>query len=145
MKKINWISRLSAVLVFVLAVIAFVLSYNALNAIAVQSGVDPRLSWMWPLVVDFAMIVFSLSIVRNSLLQEGTKWAWTLAIVFASISLVFNVAHAGDNLLSQAVFSLPPIALVLSFEVLMSQVKNGVQRQAVVDSLSDLSRQITDG
>jgi len=40
-----------------LAALAFVLSYSALKDLAAAAGVAPRLTWLWPLVVDGNIVI----------------------------------------------------------------------------------------
>lgn len=139
--KTDWssvINRLTGWLVGLLAVIAFVLSYNALRHVAVDYGVPELLSYAWPLLVDFALIVFSMAVLRASLLGERTWWPWTLTGLFTLTTVGFNLIHAPDNRISQVVAVVAPIALFLSFETLMGMVKNGVKFSRAIQSLARL-------
>ena len=68
------ISTITALLVALLALGALVLSYNALRGVAVAYGLAGWQSYIWPLLLDFALVVFSLAVVRNALLRERTLW-----------------------------------------------------------------------
>ena len=72
------ISTTTALLVSLLAPGALVLSYNALRGVATAYGLSGWQSYVWPLLLDFALVVFSLAVVRNALLRERTLWPWTL-------------------------------------------------------------------
>ena len=50
---IRLISAITAALVAVLAVLAFILSYNSLQHLAAANGVAGGLSYLWPLLLDF--------------------------------------------------------------------------------------------
>lgn len=125
------VSNITTGLVLLLAVIAFVLSYNALRAVAVDNGIPDKLAYIWPLLVDFALVVFSLAILRASLLNERTFWYWVMVICFAIATVCFNIVHAPSNILARIVAVVPPVALLLSFETLMSMVRSNVRRSAV--------------
>lgn len=125
------VSNITTWLVLILAVIAFVLSYNALRAVAVDNGIPDKLAYIWPLLVDFALVVFSLAILRASLLNERTFWYWVMVICFAIATTGFNFVHAPANTLARIVAIVPPVALLLSFEVLMSMVRSNVRRSAM--------------
>lgn len=79
-KWTNIIRYLALALVFLLAIGAFAQSYAALWDTALTYGLSEKLAWFWPLLVDGAIIVFSLAVVRNGLLGEGTVWPWCLVI-----------------------------------------------------------------
>jgi len=68
------ISTITALLVASLTLGALALSYNALRGVAVAYGLAGWQSYIWPLLLDFALVVFSLAVVRNALLRERTLW-----------------------------------------------------------------------
>lgn len=126
------ISRLTGWLVGFLALASFVLSYEALWTLAIDSEVNFWLAWLWPLTLDFFVLVASLSILRNSLNGHPRLYAWTLVVVFTALSIVFNAIHKGLPIevynvyvlpyVPVVVYVLPPVALVFSFHLLMSQL-----------------------
>jgi DNA-binding CsgD family transcriptional regulator len=142
MRVIYTIATITAVLVLALATGAFVLSYDALRDLAGSNGVDPGLTWIFPLIVDGFIIVASLSVLRNGLLREGGKLAWALVVGFVTLSIVFNVIHAPSDLTARVIASVPPLALFLSFELLMGQVKSTVTRHQVTAALGELVGQV---
>jgi hypothetical protein len=139
MKAKKLISTTTAALVIFLALAAFVLSYDALRALAAVNGINHRLAYLWPLTLDGFIIVASLSVLRNSLLAERTLYAWLLIVGFSLASIGFNILHAPGNLTAQAIAAVPPLALLLSFELLMSQLKSEVRRRSAFDSLAELA------
>ena len=142
-KSTRQINALTGWLVGLLAVIAFVLSYNALREVAFYYGVPGLLSYAWPLLVDFALIVFSLAVLRASLLRERTIWPWLLVGLFTLATIGFNLIHAQVDAISRIVAIVPPVALFLSFETLMGMTKAGVRRAAVVASTQQLNANLT--
>jgi hypothetical protein len=147
MTKIKLISIITAGLVSLLALLAFVLSYSSLQHMAAAHGVGPRLSYLWPLLLDFAMIVFSLAILRANLRQESARYPWTLAVIFAGLATLGNVldVEAMAALLgiatiwiSASVKALAPIALVLAFELLMKMVRAEIERAAITAGITVL-------
>lgn len=140
----SFINKLTSWLVGVLAVIAFTLSYNALRHVASDYGVPEQLSYIWPLLVDFALIVFSLAVLRASLLGERTAWPWFLVGLFTVTTIGFNLVHAPVNLTSQVVAVVAPVALFLSFETLMGMVKSSVRRSGVIWSIEQLNNRLAE-
>ena len=106
-----------------LAAAGFAMSYQALHSLAVEHGVPATLAWMWPLVVDGFIVVASLSVVRAVADGRHAVYPWLLVLAFSSISVAFNVAHAAPTLVARIVAAIPPTALVLSFELLMRQLR----------------------
>lgn len=131
------ISTLTAWLVGFLALASFILSYEALLTLALDSGINKWLAWLWPLTLDFFVIVASLSILKNSLKMQPKRYAWALVIVFTLLSITFNAIHKGLPLASYNTYVLPyvpivvyvlsPAALVFSFHLLMSQVETSLK------------------
>jgi ribosomal protein L29 len=145
MKANTLISWLTALLVTFLAASAFVLSYDVLRQVAQQNGVNPALAYLWPLTLDAVMIAASLAVLRGNLNRERTAYPWLLVGAFTAISMAFNTQHAGTSLLARGVFIMPPLVCFLSFELLMGQVKAGVQRRGALSSLADLNAQAQAG
>ena len=149
MKTNNFLSFISSVLVAGLALAAFVLSYDALRDLAANSGaVRPGLAWLFPVVVDGDIIVFSLSVLRNSLLGEGARGRMFLIIAFTALSIALNVMHAtperiiSEVTLARIIAGVIPLCILLSFETLMGQVKSWALRNKAVLALAELQAQI---
>lgn len=138
------INGATAALVFLLALGAFVLSYAALWEIALTYGLPPRLAWIWPLLIDFALIVFSLAVVRASLRGERTFWPWLLVAIYTLTTVTFNIIHAPNQLIAQIIAVVAPVSLFLSFETLMGMLKSEVQRGQTLLRLSQLQAQLTE-
>ena len=78
---------------------------------------------MWPLVVDGFIVVASLSVVRAVADRRRAAYPWLLVLTFSTISVAFNVVHAAPTVVARFVAAIPPAALVLSFELLMRQLR----------------------
>lgn len=140
----NWtkfISRLTAALVFLLSVASFALSYNALRDVAVQ-GIAKDLTWLWPLVIDGSIVVFALVVVYFELIGNNYFVPKILVFCFTVLTILFNAIHAGANGVSVAVAIMPPVALYLSFTMLMWITKNAIERSETNHSLDNLKTQV---
>jgi hypothetical protein len=135
----QFISQINAVLVLFLAGAAFWLSFDALRHLAIDNGIAPTLAWLYPAIVDGAIIVFSLSVLRANLNKERAWYPWLLVGLFTALSVVLNIFHARETVLARVLAAVPPLALFLSFELLMGQVKATVQRAAAFQSLRELA------
>lgn len=124
-KTIAWVT---SALVLVVAIISFILSYHALREMAFANGLTGHLSYLWPLLVDLSMIVFSLCVVTAHLYSETVWKQWLLVGLYTITTCGFNWLHAPDTWIAHTVAIVPPVSLFFSFELLMSQLKNGVKR-----------------
>lgn len=136
---IRALSVSTGLLVALLAAGAFALSFDALNHLAQENGVTPGLAWVWPLVLDGAIVVFSLSALRASLHRESIGYPMALVVIATVASVIFNVAHAPDGILPHTMAAVPPVFLFLSFELLMRQLRSEVERSYKLASLAELS------
>jgi Trp operon repressor len=141
-KPTQTINYSTAFLVFLLAAGSFILSYSNLYETGLSLGLSPKLAWIWPLLVDFALIVFSLAVVRASLHNEQTWWPWLLVGVYTAGTVGFNVYHAPANLAAQIVAIVAPVSLFLSFETLMGMLKSGVRRSGLVQSIAQITAEL---
>jgi hypothetical protein len=141
-KPTKTINHLTAGLVFLLAAGSFILSYSNLYETGLSLGLSPKLAWIWPLLVDFALIVFSLAVVRAGLHNERTWWPWLLVGVYTVATVAFNIYHAPANLAAQIVAIVAPVSLFLSFETLMGMLKSGVRRSGLVQSIAQITAEL---
>jgi hypothetical protein len=116
------IQRVTTAGVAGLAAGAFLLSYDALHQLARTSHVPAVLSWLWPVIVDGFIVVASLAVLQAVHTERRALYPWLLVLGFSGLSVTFNVLHAPTNLVAQLVAAVPPLALVLSFELLMRQI-----------------------
>jgi len=106
-----------------LAASGFTMSYGALHSLARDSGVPATLAWLWPLVVDGFIVVASLSVLHAVLEARPARYPWCLLLLFSAVSVAGNVAHGAPTPVGRLVAAVPPVALVLAFDLLMRQVR----------------------
>ena len=117
-------------LVLAIAALAYVVSFEAIRAFAVETAAfPPSLAWSAPLLVDSFTTAASLVILWRYL--RGDAWrdpwyAWTLVAAATAVSVALNVAHAPDRLAAQLFAALPPVALLGALELLMSVARTGL-------------------
>lgn len=113
----------------VIAVGAFGLSFNALQDLAVRSGITPSIAWLWPVIVDGFIITAMLVIFAwRGAPGRVTAWPWTAFTLFACISIAGNAIHtsvvvdgtSGIHVgVAMAVGAVPPVALLLASEMVV--------------------------
>jgi hypothetical protein len=133
-----------AVLVLVVGAGAFLASFEAISAYAVAIGAfPPGLWWVPPLLVDTFITVGTAAFLWLSLTTRpvvgryDTWYARALIALGAGVSVAINVAHAPDHLAARLVAALPPVALLLSVELLMLIASRILAESAVADSARD--------
>jgi regulator of replication initiation timing len=135
------LSFVTGLLIFLIAIGSFALSYSNLHETALAYGVPTRLAWIWPLLIDFALIVFSLAVVQSNLNNEPAYRRWAMVALYTVATVAFNIYHAPSNLAAQVVAVVAPVTLFLSFETLMAMLKNGVIKRNLVASISQLKQE----
>ena len=117
------ICRVTVVLVLLLAVASFALSFEALSELAAASGaIAPQKAWIFPLLIDGAVIIFSTAALRASLFGRTDWWSIGLVVTTTLASIVLNIAHAHATVSSCLVAAMPPLLLGLSYESLLRQL-----------------------
>lgn len=133
-KTIAWIT---GSLTLLLALFSFILSFNALTDLATQHNIS--IPYLFPLVVEAGVVIFSLNALHRSLHGEHAKWQWLLIIGSSLIAGTFNVLHAEPDIVSRVMAAMPSLFLLLSFESFLNQLKHGVKRSTTVQSISQLT------
>lgn len=125
----KWLSWISGIVVLTIAALCFVLSFHALSVLGVQSKAFPQeLAWIFPLIIDGAIICFSLAALRAALEKEPTKTYSYLIIAATLSSVIFNVLSIEEGILGRVLAAFPPILLAVSFETFLNQMKAGLRR-----------------
>jgi hypothetical protein len=128
-----------AIGVFAIAVVACATSYNAIYRLVSQLGLyGYRINQAFPLMLDAAFLVAELAAILGGIMRAVTRsdevsagWPGTTMLLCGAGTIGFNIAHAyliggrGDPLTIWrcVVASLPPILMILSFQVLIAIVK----------------------
>jgi hypothetical protein len=114
--------------VLVLGGAAFVLSYDTLYRLALRIGFPGRLAWLWPLIIDGFIVYASDEALHRA--RTGKRWqaayAWLLVLCATAGSAAFQVATAPPTILSRIGHAVPPVALLLAFEIRRRRVAEHV-------------------
>ncbi|HEY5224701.1 MAG TPA: DUF2637 domain-containing protein, partial [Microbacteriaceae bacterium] len=74
-----------------LALGGFVLSFQALRDLAVRSGIDPTLAFLWPLIVDgFIVVATAAAFALKRRGRRVTWYPWVALMLFSAISVAGN-------------------------------------------------------
>jgi Protein of unknown function (DUF2637) len=109
--------------VVTVALVAAAASYEHMRMLAAAAGEDWR-AWLLPLSVDGLVIAASMAmLVRRRAGEAAGPLAWLSLLLGVGASLAANVAAAEPTVQGRLVAAWPPVALLLSYELLMQQIR----------------------
>lgn len=141
-KIVNSLTIVVAILVFLIGAGAFTLSYDALYATGQANGIPASKAWIWPLIIDIPLIVFTLALLVFQIMRESIRLWAGLVILFTLATVVFNLSHAQATWLGWTVAIVAPVGLLLTTEALRHLAKVIIERQAVAKSLKELTGEL---
>jgi hypothetical protein len=113
-----------AVLTFAVAAVSFATSYGALYAYARDTGLySERLTRLWPLLLDGAFIVAQLAAILAGILRGSRGWPILTMLLTGALTVWFNLQHAGSDPGRRLAAALPPVLMMLAFEIDVQIVK----------------------
>jgi hypothetical protein len=113
-----------AVLTFGVAAVSFATSYGALYAYARDTGLySERLTRLWPLLLDGAFIVAQLAAILAGILRGSRAWPILVMLITGGGTVWFNLQHAGSDPGRRLAAALPPVLMMLAFEIDVQIVK----------------------
>lgn len=137
-KYINSLSKIVITLTGLVALIGFVLSYDVLQSVAMEGGKSWFISWLWPLIIDLPIMVFTLIALFSIALGYRPWLAHLLVLAATAITIYFNYDYALNNSQSWQVAVAAPIAYYVSFESLAWLIKAISQRSTAIKTVQDL-------
>ncbi|MFC0861624.1 DUF2637 domain-containing protein [Sphaerimonospora cavernae] len=130
-RAVRRIQRTTIAGVFLLAAIAAVVSFRHMHELCLRHGEDHLAAVLIPLAVDGLIVVASMSILlANRYGSRGGLLAWSLLVVGSLASLGANVAVAEPSLIGRIIAAWPSLALIGSYELLMSQIRRCAEGRA---------------
>jgi hypothetical protein len=119
----RWVHRVTTAAVLSVALVAAIASYEHMRALAELAGEGWR-SWLLPISVDGLAVAASMTmLVRRRAGERSGALAWAALLLGLGASLAANVAAAEPTLVGRLVAAWPPLGLLLSYELLMQQIK----------------------
>jgi hypothetical protein len=107
-----------AALTLAVAAIAFATSYGALYAWARDTGLySDRLTRIWPLLLDGAFIVAQLAAILAGILRGNRAFPILTMLITGALTVWFNLQHAGSDPGRRLTAALPPLLMMLAFEI----------------------------
>jgi hypothetical protein len=100
------------------AAVSFATSYGALYAYARDTGLySDRLTRLWPLLLDGAFIVAQLAAILAGILRGSRGWPILTMLLTGALTVWFNLQHAGSDPGRRLAAALPPVLMMLAFEI----------------------------
>lgn len=139
-----------------IALMAFILSFDALRTLAVACGVQPGLSWMFPLIIDAPVLAFTWATWVFKTRGLGQAYPWAMLLVFSAVSLVGNALHAhpvGTNGLllpdwgASLLMTMPPVALLATSHMIVRAASRSFDMddpEPAAEAVPDVPRDMDD-
>jgi|GEM_PF-4588757 len=121
---------------------SFALSFMALHELATANGIPLRLGWIWPLIVDVSMVIYTAAILVAQLQRRAARLPIGLTIFYSVVTVTGNILHAPPTPLGWFVAALPPLSLILGTECLRVMAKHILEQQAALTTLAQLNSEI---
>ena len=117
------VQRITAAAVAAVAVVAAAASYSHMHDLAVKAG-EGDMARVLPLSVDGLVVAATMTLLsaRRAGRRAGAL-PWTALFLGLGASLAANVAAAEPTVVGRLVAAWPPVALALSFELLLRQTR----------------------
>jgi hypothetical protein len=113
-----------AALTAAVAAVAFATSYGALYAWIRDTHLySERLTRAWPLLLDAAFVIAQLAAILGGILRGSRGWPILTMLVSGSLTVWFNLQHAGADPGRRLAAALPPVLMMLCFEIDISIVR----------------------
>jgi hypothetical protein len=124
----RFITGTNVLLVILVAIGSFSLSYSALSDLASKNGFTDWRAYVLPLVIDIGMLAFGLAVVHAHLHSTNPLRRRGLNLLYTGVTVAYNLIHAPNNLTAQGLAVIPPLTLFFTFEVLMAMVEYNIKR-----------------
>ncbi|WP_159794429.1 DUF2637 domain-containing protein [Puerhibacterium puerhi] len=111
---------LAVVLTAGLAAVSFLLSFAGLSAVSAWAAVPDGLTWAVPVMLDVAILVYTLAVLVHRARGERAAGAWAALALWTSVSVAANAAHAAgvpdtwQTAIGTVVAGLAPVAVLLA-------------------------------
>lgn len=111
-----------------LALLAFIISFDALRVVGLACGINARLAWMFPLIIDGSTLAFTWAAWAFKTRRLSTVYPWLMLVLFSIISLIGNALHAHPvqvnglllpDWVPPLIMTVPPVALLATTHMIV--------------------------
>lgn len=110
------IAHTATVVVILVGLTAGILSWEGLHRLALDAGINPRLAWGVPLVIDGTVVAGLLGTLAGTLSGTGIRYPLALVMLGASASVAGNIAAAPATTVGRTVAVAAPLCLAATLE-----------------------------
>lgn len=144
--SITRIDKLTNFLLVILVGVPFFISFGALRHLAEANNISYPV--LYPLMVDFGLIIFKFLALRESLRGRRDLYTWAMAITLTIISVALNIVHVPHTLptlgLARFMAALPPLVILTAFVAVSRRIEEDARTEtamANVKALEEFIRQ----
>lgn len=129
----------------VLALLAFIISFDALRAVGLACGINVSLAWMFPIIIDGSTLAFTWAAWAFKTRRMGTLYPWLMLVLFSVISLIGNALHAHPVMVNgmllpdwvpPVIMTVPPVALLATTHMIVLAAGRTFDRQTMAEGVS---------
>lgn len=139
----------AASLTAVLGGVSFLLSYNGLTATAPWASIPTAQAWTIPVVIDGAILVYTLAVLIKRRRGESAGLYWGLLAAFTGVSVAGNAFHAWDasqqdstGFAGAAIAGLAPLAVLAATHTLADLIVEPVSLRAAAGQVPELASRV---
>lgn len=110
------IAHTATAVVILVGLTAGILSWEGLHRLALDAGINPRLAWGVPLVIDGTVVAGLLGTLAGALSGTGIRYPLALVMLGASASVAGNIAAAPATTVGRTVAVAAPLCLAATLE-----------------------------
>lgn len=112
----------------ILALLAFIISFDALRAVGLACGINGSLAWMFPIIIDGSTLAFTWAAWAFKTRRLSTVYPWLMLVLFSVISLIGNALHAHPVMVNglllpvwvpPVIMTVPPVALLATTHMIV--------------------------
>lgn len=120
----RWQARVTAIAVLVVAGVAALISYSHMRSLAMSAGEDVWAATLLPFSVDGMLACASMTaLVRKRTGRSVGFLPWAALLLGVAASVAANIASAEPTVTGRAIAAWPPVALLVSLELLLRQTR----------------------
>ncbi len=91
--------------------------------------------------IDAPLAVFTLALLAAQLMRQSVRLWAGLVILYTAATIFFNISHAQPSPMGWLVAIVAPVGLLLTTEALRHLAKMTIERQAAIETLTELNAQ----
>lgn len=119
-----------------IAAASFVLSFHGLRDVATWGRVPLWLAWLVPVMIDAAVLCYTLAWLVQRARRESTALSWFALVLMVAVSTLGNTLHGWEpseeiqRIVGTAVVGLAPLAMLLASHTIAQLLTAPVRRTA---------------